>query len=100
MKGLRVQTALALLGISYGTIFVMRFVNNFFVLHDGSSFFAGIGLFLGIASILIFIALFLLLHLIKPLRVIAEAENIGSLEAERNTLIPRALRSTSKNNPL
>jgi hypothetical protein len=33
MKGLRFQTALALLGISYGTIFLMRFVNSFFVLH-------------------------------------------------------------------
>lgn len=97
MTGLRLQTALALLGISYGTIFLMRFVNSFFVLHDGSSFFAGIGLFLGIASILIFIALFLLLHLIKPLELLT-GRNQGITEAERNGLISRALKSTSQIN--
>jgi methyl-accepting chemotaxis protein len=97
MKSLGLRITVALLGISYGTIFVMRFVNSFFVLHDGSSFFTGMGQFLAIASLLIFIALFLLLRIVKPLEDASQREG-GTAEKnpDEDPLLKRAAQTSSR----
>lgn len=97
MKSLGLRIALALLGISYGSIFLMRLVNSFFVLHDGSSFFTGMGQFLAIASILIFIALFLLLRIVKPLELASQrlSGNVDN-NPDEDPLLRRAAQTSSK----
>lgn len=95
MKSLSLRISLAVLGISYGTIFLMRLVNSFFVLHDGSSFFTGMGQFLAIASLLIVIALILLLRIVKPLELASE-RNARTAYNEEDPLLRRAAQTSSR----
>ena len=96
MKSFGLRIALVLLFISYGTIFLMRLVNSFFVLHDMNSFFTGIGQFLIIASLLIFTALILLLRIVKPLEhAVNQADNRTGEESEIASVVKRAERTSA-----